>query len=609
MILDWVGLLREISEDENSDDESQSSNISDLLLTTTISEHSATRLFKKLQTHIKALTDVPQSERILSDTVCSWLASRVFDIYCSANKSFFSNLDNILRDDVKAVRSFWNCDQPNFEIDFESDGLDEAQKRVLSKLLLDRNNSAKYAVAGFDYLLKAMFKRNSNVSVWSDDAYFRTQIFWGYACEGATMQTRDSKYADFAIKQLIKLSGEFENEKKREDNKTDNKQKELWRMRAEIHHCLGHLYISRFLHCSNSDRSDALNGSHHLEKSAGLNSSYLSCYTSCFSELGEHDECIRVSKMHLDRREEISKELGEQASTVQAEILFYLANAFLNTSNYFDAEEKFKEFLSLLDTHDGDAKNHAKLFDAKLKLKKIPLYELRRNPTKIDDLNDQVRPLDFVSHASTQIQSEKEKVSSALKFLQSVSGDFRASDMLNPTHPERMTAAVKEAAEFLRTLQNHYESDISANISILISVPSNKRPNGTFCNRLVKKLDELQADHGLIGKNEKSGAIALMFEKAHQHTNTDKVKIFVNQQLFDGTSNDLALEIPNSTMKEVLENRRSDANFCKFLIIITAFHALKRFILRDQYVFALAPCITSPALEFQSPKYSLSDVI
>ena len=355
---------------------------------------------------------------------------------------------------------------------------------------------------------------------------------------------------------------------------------------------MGHLHVVAALYASDQSPGFAINGIYYLGKAAKLNNAYLSCYTSCHAELGDNRECLLASERILS--ENIFSGLAaEEENIVRAEINFYMAIAHLNLSEFANARKRFGEFRNKMKNTSFDAIRHAELFETKTKLKSNPLADL--SSSVLQRLARDINILDFTSQASTSIQDEKISTENALMFLSVLLSDVRGS--VKKPDVELMG----DMQKFMRSLVLTDHDLINKVCITIFWANSGKRKS------LIKKLeDRFESLFMSVGLSYEVCPIRIDPFTGGRTENSVECSFMVN---FGDTWNGDD-EISLCDFLDTQGKKKFDYdNAVSWIVVVTAFYLLVRFIYRDRYVFALAPCENSPALTYQQPSYYLKDLV
>lgn len=242
-----------------------------------------------------------------------------------------------------------------------------------------------------------------------------------------------------------------------------------------------------------------------------------------------------------------------------------------------------------------DAERHKDFFEIKRDLKSADWRSITHNDA--GQFKRDVAQIDFTSQASTAIQVERDCVERALAFLEEL---LKPSAGDNEKEIENYVDTVfLKSMEFLKSLVSN-DQDLAQKLNITIRWNSAKenRDLRTAVKKGLAKLAKALPDWNnlgeikvLAGKGSKADCdILISAEKDHDHEKTA-----IPLSAFLGPSMEASL-----FRYDVAE---------KAVVTLVAFYLFIRFIQRDRYVFALAPCENSPALQFQQPNYWLNEIL
>jgi len=191
----------------------------------------------------------------------------------------------------------------------------------------------------------------------------------------------------------------------------------------EINHGLGHFYNERAVFSSprrtpEQITADIIMGRNYLRQALSQRIDYLSCYGSLFHEYGDYHTAMEIFT-YAKAQEGISSN-----SELNSEMLFYYAQTTMilatddeHTKLATEAFEKFEKHCR--DTYNYDGIAHARIFKAKLAMRKLKLLPERKNVASqkqvIEDHIIKVSEYPLSIYASKSIKDEYEKIQNTLR--------------------------------------------------------------------------------------------------------------------------------------------------------------------------------------------------
>lgn len=535
----------------------------------------------------KAFKEIETSESAgdlsgLSALLAKLTISRLYDLQFSSLEA--RNQGTQQPDQI--LRRYWREPSVTKILNFSDVSIFESwtdqNLRNWAKILLDRREFVKSEILA-EILLKKQHNLLKGQTVLKESV-FRDLMLWGYTAEGCAQNIRSNERLSVAIKYLTNTVEGLISESKKITSENSPQV-------AEIFHCLGHLHIAAALHTTGQSPGFAINGIYYLGEAAKINNGYLSCYTSCHAELGDNRECLLASERILANNR-LSELAADEQNIVRAEINFYMAIAHLNLSEFANARKHFGVFRSYMENTSFDAIRHAELFEAKTKLKSNRLTEM--SSIELQKLVKDISSLEFTSQASTSIQEEKVSTENALIFLSSLLSDDGVSEKSVDVE------LLGDAKKFMKTLVLT-DQDLVSSVCIRVFLSdSKKRKNLT--EKLEARLDEYFKRNNITDRFR-----SIAIEPTERKSIGNSAKCFFTVSL--GGSLDESDRISLDDFYKTGKNSFDYGNAVSWIVVITAYYLLVRFICRDRYVFALAPCENSPALTYQQPGYYLKDIV
>jgi|SRR5579871_1201378 len=368
---------------------------------------------------------------------------------------------------------------------------------------------------------------------------------------------------------------------------------------AEQLHCRGHLLLARASVGKTNRTRDRRHATQNLKQASDAFPGYLSCYTSSFAEIGYYELAIQRSEEALNRPVELFAPLErKQCETVRAEINFYLAYALSCTNDYDRAEKLLITFSdSMHQLKRQDAESHGHLFLIKNRLKRLRFSE--SNAKLLSDIHHGLKRLSFLHWSRSAVLDEKSRYEMILEFLS-------ALDQLAATNQEHLLGTtVGHALVVVEKLRGHLETLVQAPLVSLLSSDDN------LLNRLrQQELRHGQLPAGLMdnlnlaavqatGKPEISGDfVVLVADKLSQ----------IHSVLSYIAANRFVIALVNNVDHDTTAWPRlrcfvtqGAGRAYQYMIIGMVTALIKRFLVADEYVFALSPCEESPALQYQKP--------
>lgn len=384
---------------------------------------------------------------------------------------------------------------------------------------------------------------------------------------------------------------------------------------AEVRHCSGHLNILRAQFANRPASGYAELGSDSLRQAADMDPSYTSCYTSSFAERGDYVGTVEASLEALQRRQFATLDPRESV-VVALEVLFYLAYALSCVGEYERARVCFAAFAERASSMDEyEARDHARLFMVKLDLKKRFSREIM--PHELRSYFQELRELSFRSPFSIPVGEETRRYEDVLDFLmalpsQAANISSLATDNTLKGAPENrdlnLTEAYQRGRAVLRRLIQERPNLSHQPLGLLVALGNQECE--VAANDCIAEFPMLWVVKVAHTRAELSRIVADSIEAF------DVLGIWVQ----DPAELDSAAEVTEWTGRTVpiycvrhsaptnLMISDTDEIFRRVLIVGAALALAKRFLLDDEYIFGLNPCIDSPAIKFQVPKYSLTEI-
>lgn len=229
----------------------------------------------------------------------------------------------------------------------------------------------------------------------------RAKIYIGYSFE------KDEQF-DKAIELFHEIEKELD---------TDNE------LLVEVYHGLGHFYNEYAIFGKNEmnieQKSEYISKARkYMLKALSSKADYYSCYGSLFHEYGDYNIADSIFR-YASEQDEIRK-----SSELNSEMKFYIAQTLMvlepQKNNQALADSDFKEFEKFCEkTYNYDGIVHARVFRAKLKMRKFSLFPAKKKDLseQRDDIIELIEGLKEYSlsvYASDSIKREYNKVLSAL---------------------------------------------------------------------------------------------------------------------------------------------------------------------------------------------------
>lgn len=388
---------------------------------------------------------------------------------------------------------------------------------------------------------------------------------------------------------------------------------------VEAQHCRGHLYLHRNRLVGPGNRGFARHGIELLREASELDPSYTSCYTSAFAEDGNYVGTVEASLEALRRRHFEALPVAA-ARTVGIEVLFYLGHAYLCLGEYELSRVCFSAFVDEAELlRQPEARDHGRLFKTKLDLKRRMTVEVTAD--QLGGYLRELRSLSFRSPLSAPVGEEAVRYDKVVEFLRALVSarrrplnDFgRDSNraalapvvMAEPLGPDFFASARVRADDTLRALVGRPVSrrELASGVILLGS-----EMQAATWSLIEGRLQEF-ATQWTVRRVVGAGLLAQL---AAVVSDADVVGVAG----LDAESTRLLRELPLAgrclivLADEELPGHLAvpdPAAFSDMLTIGLALVAAKRFLLDDDYVFGIVPCIESPATRYQHPEYILSD--
>jgi hypothetical protein len=384
---------------------------------------------------------------------------------------------------------------------------------------------------------------------------------------------------------------------------------------AEVKHCSGHLNILRAQFANRPASGYAELGSDLLRQAADMDPSYTSCYTSSFAERGDYVGTVEASLESLQRRQFATLDPRESV-LVALEVLFYLAYALSCVGEYERARVCFAAFAERASSMDEyEARDHARLFMVKLDLKKRFSREIM--PHELRSYFQELRELSFRSPFSIPVGEETRRYEDVLDFLMALPS--QAANVSN-TRDVKFQQEIPDNKEF--DLTEAYQRGRA-----VLRRLTHERPN--LARQPLGLLVALGTQEGEVAAYDCIAEFPMLWAVKIAHTRTELSRIVADSsEAFDVLGIWVQDPAELDSAAEVLEWTRrtaptycaqhstsphlvmfdSDETFRGVLTVGAALALAKRFLLDDEYIFGLNPCIDSPAVKFQIPKYSLTEI-
>jgi tetratricopeptide (TPR) repeat protein len=515
-------------------------------------------------------------EEVLALCADNGRSDRIALAQAIASKILFNN--PLYQDHQSVAARVWcsyKCTDPS--------NLTVGQLFIAGNLLYDKDDH-KDAVDVFKDFLDRAPNQNS-------DEFFRASLLAAYSYEALARRENNPLHIDSGLQVLEGL-----NQVLRSTNeKVDGEQ------RAEIIHALGHLHIARSWLSSAKGKTDRQRGINYLSQAARDNPAYTSCYTSVFSEVGDHLTTIQVSLDEIEKQKYRQILISEDADTVEMEILFYIAHAYSCIGEYDRAIQCFATFSDRMKSLGrAEAHAHGQLFMLKTHLKRSMLEDL----TNIDIANfsNKLREISFPSRSSKSVSAEEKGYEVVLDFLRCLV-DHREKR----NKPTTLTDLYNESIHVLSKLADTVK-EVAAQPIVVVMMDG---AEGS-CDEHKKIFEELTPYPWMVTECILSGdwRSRKMYEEIvfvvgdATAVCAQAIRVLEREKF--------VIVFGSSNVEEVTERLcvSADADYLKqVLVISTAFSLCKRFMIQNRYIFALAPCENSPALKYQKPRLTLQDYL
>jgi tetratricopeptide (TPR) repeat protein len=453
---------------------------------------------------------------------------------------------------------------------------------IAGSLLYDKEDY-KNAADVFKVFLDQCSDQNS-------DEFFRASLLTAYCYEALARGQNNYKHVDEGLQVLQNL-------KERLMSADQNVERER---SAEITHALGHLHIARSLLSSAKGKTDRQQGINYLLQASSSNPAYMSCYTSVYSEVGDHLTTIQVSLDELEKETYRQVLEHEDANTVEMEILFYIAHAYSCIGEYDKAIQCFATFSDRMKSLGrNEAHAHGQLFMLKTHLKRSMLEDL--TSSDIAKFSNKLREISFPSRSSQSVSDEAKRYEDVLDFLRCLVDHQEKNDeppALNDLYLEslqvlsKLAETVKEVAAQPIVLVMFGPDDDSARMNDIFEDLTSYRWMVTECSfssdwRSRKMYEEIVF---VIG--DANGVCSQVIGTLER----EKFVIAFSRPNTEDVIGHLCVSTDVTYLKQVL-------------VISTAFSLCKRFMIQNRYIFALAPCENSPALKYQKPRLTFADYL
>jgi tetratricopeptide (TPR) repeat protein len=364
--------------------------------------------------------------------------------------------------------------------------------------------------------------------------------------------------------------------------------------RAEVHHALGHAFIGLFLVSPDPQPGFRRTGIDHLRQAAELNAGYTSCYTSAFAEMEDYVRTINVSFEMLENRQRFRELPANSGETVEMEVVFYIAYAYLCIGEYDAALRCWRHFAARMrDAGRREAEDHARLFMIKTMLKRSLIDDLM--PDELIALSEELKGLAFPSRSAQPVAEEARRYEAVVSVLLSAARHRRDDSRDSWRH------LVGDSMALLSKLDPTFFSPGSQPLLLVHDGVGEKSfsqdhlmPLLSWANSVtVDELQEASRQHDLLGvltseplptqalltADEGFAFVAMLKDKSKE-----EYRYKSDSPVFYGDSSEVV----------------------SALYVMTALSLCRKFLIRNRYIFGLAPCVDSPALEYQRAVHTIT---
>lgn len=449
-----------------------------------------------------------------------------------------------------------------------TDSLPETHLRCIAALLYERNDYAKAS---------ELFEK----CLCSEASDERTKFLLAYSYEGLGRERNHPEMISKAIAIVEPLTRSSEPA-----------------VAAEAHHCLGHLFLARA--AVGTVAGDRREGIRRLESAARAYSGYISCFASAFAELGDYDRTISESTKIIDGRGWSLEGLGaDDRETVLMEVKFYLAYAYSCRCAFEKAAQLFSEFQRTMERRGrNDACNHAKLFLLKNELKRMRLTEIYAD--SLQYFTSSLRAMAFVADTvgSHAVGKEKDRYLCIIRFLEKLNEFRRTGGAV------LMQTVQLEAEHLVETLESEVPGLVRHPVVSLVDADSELTSKLLADDRLKQLLKDSLVNTIVPSADGQTEAVApkgdfIIVVHRRLVDALPTIAAFARERyVLALVEDDAATMIWPKMRYHVCTNPKTAAQRVVLALAITL---LKRFLIQDEYVFALAPCDDSPALRYQRP--------
>jgi hypothetical protein len=289
-----------------------------------------------------------------------------------------------------------------------------------------------------------------------------------------------------------------------------------------------------------------------------------------------------------------------EARIIESEVLFYLGNAYTGLGENELALRCFNRFIDHTRALSiRDAEHHGIFFVLKCELKKKALTEL--SDAECEFFLDRLNILRFTSASNSSVSQEVSLYRSAMNFITTL--NINKAQALVKVLPE----VEGKAMEFIDRCRVVHRELLSVPSVAVVGQPQQQAEVESICSQLreigsqparvtitseVFPLPNLSKyDLSILLIQEPMAAAALLGHLSNKYL----ISLLPSDHPIRRSGT-----FPNVAFAEKLDE------FIGVFRVTYAFMLCRRLLDQDRYIFALSPCVESPALEYQRAKYDLA---
>lgn len=360
------------------------------------------------------------------------------------------------------------------------------------------------------------------------------------------------------------------------------------RFTGEYEHLTGHLLLLRGRFLPTEALGYEYLGVSRLASAARKDGAYIGCYTSSMAEYGDFLGTIGVCLDTL-KHDAFHDLVGLDRTLVALEVLFYLAYSLMAIGELERARQCFDSFArSVSDLELNEARDHARLFLVKLDLKRRSLATTESRHLRAAHNN--LQSLSFKAALSQPMAAECQRYMNLVSFLNDLTS-YRDS----PGQPQSALTKLSSSASALVVELVGVRPTLlqTANLQIIAYEGALEE-----ARRLIEMI-RMTLPEGCLASSSvvdarSSGALeAIDIEQA----------VTLIAEVKDpsvGTSFSLVEDPDHDLDRETA---------LALATVILGIVASRRYLSEDEYIFGMVPCLESPAIKFQHPRYDLEAVL